>query len=239
MWSVSRIMEEDSDAAGAPLAPGPGPGPCHIPPRSGRHCRRIGLLAGVAERGVEALAGSVQPLLADVGELLAALPERQRLFQAQPAGLQPADHLGQLLPGLLVPQRRLAHGRHATRSTGAVRRRRRASRRRGAPAARCRPARPPGPGRPCRRPPSAPPRTRAAASPRATAPPPAPGSGRGPPRPRPAEPAPTAAPWSAGRPLWTATRRARGSRSVARTGAARRARRARGPPWRRAPDGPA
>ena len=60
------------------------------------------LLLGASRRGVEPLPGAVEPVLADLGELLAALPERERLLEGGAAGLEPADDLDQLLAGLLV-----------------------------------------------------------------------------------------------------------------------------------------
>ena len=64
-------------------------------------------------------------LLADLGELLAALPERQRLLEGGAAGLEPAHHLDELLAGLLVaravsswrrPHRRSPAGRSGCRA---------------------------------------------------------------------------------------------------------------------------
>ena len=63
--------------------------------------RVVVVLVG-GDRGVEPLPGAVEPLLADLRELLAALPQRQRLLEGRAAGLEPADHLDQLLAGLLV-----------------------------------------------------------------------------------------------------------------------------------------
>ena len=55
-------------------------------------------------RACPGASGAVQPPLADVGQLLAALPERQRLLQRCAARLQPLDDRGQLASGLLVAQ---------------------------------------------------------------------------------------------------------------------------------------
>src|SRR5690606_6223139 len=51
--------------------------------------------------------GALQPLLTDRGQLLTALPELDRLLQGEPARLQAAHHLGQLLACLLVRGRLL------------------------------------------------------------------------------------------------------------------------------------
>ncbi len=59
---------------------------------------------------VEPLAHPVEPLLADRGELLAALPERQRLLERGAAGLEPAHRLDELLAGGLVGQLRRPSG---------------------------------------------------------------------------------------------------------------------------------
>src|SRR4051794_10522504 len=58
-------------------------------------------LVGV-QHVVEALPGAVEPVLADAGQPLGALPERQRLLERGAAGLEPADDLDQLLARLLV-----------------------------------------------------------------------------------------------------------------------------------------
>ncbi len=75
-------------------------------------------------------------------ELLAALPQRERLLQRQPPGLQPADDVGELLAGLLVGGRRLGGFSGSCRSPRSRcpgrrcgRRARAAGRRRRAPAA--------------------------------------------------------------------------------------------------------
>jgi AcrR family transcriptional regulator len=49
--------------------------------------------------------GAFQPLLADRGQPLAALPQVEGLLQGQAARLQLAHHLGELIPGLLVAER--------------------------------------------------------------------------------------------------------------------------------------
>ena len=68
------------------------------------HVRRRSAPGGRAggPGGVEAGAGAVEPALADVGQLLAPLPQGQRLLQGAAAGLQPLDDPGQLGPSLLV-----------------------------------------------------------------------------------------------------------------------------------------
>ena len=68
---------------------------------------------------------AVEPLLAHRGQPLAALPQLERLLQAQAAGLEPLDHRGQLVPGLLVGQG-LAGGRAIGLAHGANPIRRRA-----------------------------------------------------------------------------------------------------------------
>ena len=47
-------------------------------------------------------AGAVQPLGADRGQLLAALPEVERLLEGEPARFQPPHHAGELVACLLV-----------------------------------------------------------------------------------------------------------------------------------------
>ena len=59
------------------------------------------------DRGLEPLAGAVEPVLADRREQLAALPERERLLERGAAGLQAPDDLDQLLAGGLVRRRGL------------------------------------------------------------------------------------------------------------------------------------
>ena len=61
----------------------------------------------LGDRGVETGARPVQPSLADVGELLAALPQREGVLQRLAAGLELGDDLAQLGPRLLVG--RLGH----------------------------------------------------------------------------------------------------------------------------------
>jgi GNAT superfamily N-acetyltransferase len=60
------------------------------------------LLGLGSDGGGDAGASPVEPLLADRRQRLAALPERQRLLERRTPGLQPADHLGELLTGLFV-----------------------------------------------------------------------------------------------------------------------------------------
>src|SRR5262249_14541011 len=59
--------------------------------------------------------------LADAGELLATLPERERLLQGEPARLQATHDVGQLVAGLLVGQLWFLL-RHGTNPMGARRR---------------------------------------------------------------------------------------------------------------------
>src|SRR5262245_54496480 len=68
--------------------------------------RASGLLhpAGLRARRVESGPRAVQPALADLGQPLAALPQRQRLLERGAAGLQPLNDLRQLGPRLLVAQ---------------------------------------------------------------------------------------------------------------------------------------
>src|SRR6478609_1397380 len=49
---------------------------------------------------------ALQPLLAACGQSLPALPQSEGFFQACSAGLQPAHHRDELLPGFLVAQPR-------------------------------------------------------------------------------------------------------------------------------------
>src|SRR5690349_1142336 len=58
--------------------------------------------------GVQTLACAVEPVLADRRELLAALPEGQRLLERGAACLERADDLDELLAGLLVRRRSFA-----------------------------------------------------------------------------------------------------------------------------------
>src|SRR4051812_3155660 len=60
------------------------------------------------DRGVEPLARAVEPVLADRGERLAALPERERLLQRRTPRLQAADHVDELLAGGFVRRRVLS-----------------------------------------------------------------------------------------------------------------------------------
>ncbi len=62
--------------------------------------------------------GSVQPVLADLGQRLAALPQGQGLLEGQPAALQLADDVGELLAGLLVALGRRGTGRCPGRGHG-------------------------------------------------------------------------------------------------------------------------
>ena len=56
------------------------------------------------QHGLHPVAGSGELLLAAAGQRLAALPQRHRLVEAQPADLQRPDDLGELVAGLLVTQ---------------------------------------------------------------------------------------------------------------------------------------
>ena len=57
---------------------------------------------GAGDRGVELLPGAVEPGLADLRQLLAALPQRDRLGEAVTALLEASYHLDQLVARLLV-----------------------------------------------------------------------------------------------------------------------------------------
>src|SRR3954465_13797029 len=57
---------------------------------------------------VETLARAVEPVLADRGGRLAALPERERLLQRRTPRLQAADHVDELLAGGFVRRRVLS-----------------------------------------------------------------------------------------------------------------------------------
>ncbi len=87
--------------------------------------RTLGATARLAH-GIEPAPGPVQPLLTLASELLAALPQRQRFFEGDPARLQPAHDVFEFGAGLLVGLRQvlpcargLAVGlrHHATTST--------------------------------------------------------------------------------------------------------------------------
>ena len=56
------------------------------------------------QRRLDAFAGAGQVLVADLGQRLAAFPQRQGVLKGQSTGLQFRDHLGQLVAGLLVVQ---------------------------------------------------------------------------------------------------------------------------------------
>src|SRR4051794_23572666 len=71
--------------------------------------------AVVAGRRVEAGPGAVQPFLADGGELLAALPQREGVLEGRRTGLEPAHHLDELFAGVLVGRARVVgHGANLT-----------------------------------------------------------------------------------------------------------------------------
>src|SRR5206468_1571505 len=81
-------------------------------PRSAAPClaraaaRGAAVRAALARRSSGRLSepgpGAVEPPLADRRELLAALPEGQRLLQRGAACLEPAHHVDELVPGVLV-----------------------------------------------------------------------------------------------------------------------------------------
>ena len=77
--------------------------------RGGRTVTRLLDLVRLDRGVVEPLPGAVEPLLAQRRQLLAALPERERLLQGGAAGLEPTDHLDQLLTGGLVGRLLVAH----------------------------------------------------------------------------------------------------------------------------------
>src|SRR5437763_11981603 len=79
------------------------------PPASARMRRSTRLGAAGRAGGVEPGPGPVQPALAGVGELLAALPQRQGLLQGGTPGLQLLHHGGQFGTGLLVAQFDVSH----------------------------------------------------------------------------------------------------------------------------------
>src|SRR5687768_2904493 len=56
------------------------------------------------DRCVQSLLRAVEPALANLGELLAALPQGERVLESGSAGLQPPDDVDQLLPGFLVAE---------------------------------------------------------------------------------------------------------------------------------------
>src|SRR5690606_15303657 len=92
---------------------------------------RVAVRRGVVlgEHGVQPGPGAIEPARADARELLAALPQSQRLLEVGAAGLEGADDLDQLVARLLVAQfRLLTHGR-SPRSVGRRRSSRRARRR--------------------------------------------------------------------------------------------------------------
>src|SRR4051794_17544600 len=62
-------------------------------------------VVGVLEHGVHAIPRPRELLFTAAGERLAALPERDRLVEAQAAGLQRLHDLGQLVTRLLVAER--------------------------------------------------------------------------------------------------------------------------------------
>src|SRR6516162_9008553 len=70
-------------------------------PRAGPVPRLVGWLAG-RHGGGQPGPGSFQPLGADRGQLLAALPQFQRLLEGEPARFEPFHHAGKLVAGLLV-----------------------------------------------------------------------------------------------------------------------------------------
>jgi hypothetical protein len=63
-----------------------------------------------SDRCVQPFPGAVEPLLADLRKLLAALPERERLLERGAAALQPTYDVGQLVTSLLVAHRVSRHG---------------------------------------------------------------------------------------------------------------------------------
>jgi hypothetical protein len=60
-------------------------------------------IAWFSNRPGQPRASAVEPPLAYSSELLAALPQLQRLLERSAARFQPADHLGEFCPGLFVP----------------------------------------------------------------------------------------------------------------------------------------
>src|SRR3954452_16907595 len=66
------------------------------------------ILVLVLDGGVQPALGAVEPVLADLRELLAAFPQGQGLLEVGAAGLETADHVDELLASLLVA-RCLAH----------------------------------------------------------------------------------------------------------------------------------
>ena len=74
-------------------------------------------LARVGSGGVEAGLRALEPAAADPGQLLAALPQRQRLLERRAAGLEPGHDLLELGARGLVPERSVRHGAEAIDST--------------------------------------------------------------------------------------------------------------------------
>ena len=68
---------------------------------------RVGVLSGGdlgTQHCLDPVAGAGQQLLADPGQLLAALPQPDGLVQAQPADLERLDHFDELVARLLVAE---------------------------------------------------------------------------------------------------------------------------------------
>src|ERR1700722_12325538 len=75
----------------------------------------VGGLAG-GHGGGQPGAGAVQPLGAHRGQLLAALPQVERLLEGEAARFEPLHHAGQLVPGLLVCEGfTIIHSKNPTR----------------------------------------------------------------------------------------------------------------------------
>src|SRR5437773_8230478 len=80
-----------------------------------RGLERRGGVAGIGlfgQGGGEPRPGTLQPLQADGGEVLAPFPELERFLQGEPSTFQPPDHLDELVARLLV--RHLGGGRART-----------------------------------------------------------------------------------------------------------------------------
>src|ERR1700759_2699565 len=83
-------------------------------PVPGRAARVTGLARG--DGRAEPGPGAVQPLGADRGELLAPLPQAERLLKGQAARLELLDYAAQLVAGLLIRQGiTVSHERNPTR----------------------------------------------------------------------------------------------------------------------------
>src|ERR1700728_293230 len=77
--------------------------------------RAVGGLAG-GDGGGQPGAGAVQPLGADGGQLLATLPQVQRLLEGEPARFEPLHHAGELVSRLLVSEGfTVSHSKNPTR----------------------------------------------------------------------------------------------------------------------------